>query len=79
MKARFHLYLSFKLFSRNRLSVITCTSPTARCAPLAQIAPEYAGIATELEVGLVDGKIRCVKATVGRIAAYDPDKIRVRV
>jgi aminomethyltransferase len=46
---------------------------------LAQIVPEYTAIGTELEVGFVDGKIRRVKATVGRMAAYDPDKIQVRV
>lgn len=31
-----------------------------------------------LEVGLVDGMIRRVKARVGTLAAYDPDKTRVR-
>jgi aminomethyltransferase len=45
---------------------------------LAQIAPEYAAIGTELEVGLVDGMKRRVRATVGPLAAYDPTKSRVK-
>lgn len=45
---------------------------------LAQVVPEYAAMGTELEVGLVDGMIRRVKARVGTLAAYDPDKTRVR-
>ncbi len=66
---------------RWRVGVITSAtfSPILnQSIALAQIVPEYAAIGTELEVGLVDGKIRRVKATVGRMAAYDPDKIRVR-
>ncbi|MES1022456.1 hypothetical protein ABN584_06095 [Gloeocapsa sp. BRSZ] len=39
---------------------------------LAQIVSKYAAIGSELEVGLVDGKVCRVKATVGLIAAYDP-------
>jgi len=72
----------YSVGDRWRVGIITSAtfSPILnQSIALAQIVPEYAAIGTELEVGLVDGKIRRVKATVGRMAAYDPDKIRVRV
>ncbi|MDX2214985.1 MAG: DUF1989 domain-containing protein [Oculatellaceae cyanobacterium bins.114] len=49
-----------------------------RSIALAQVTPEYAELGTVLEVGLVDGMIRRVRATVGTLAAYDPTKSRVR-
>lgn len=45
---------------------------------LAQVAPEYGAIGTELEVGFVDGMKRRVRAIVGPLAAYDPSKSRVK-
>ena len=49
-----------------------------RSIALAQVVPEYATIGTELEVGLIDGMKRRVKATVGPLSAYDPTKSRVK-
>jgi aminomethyltransferase len=49
-----------------------------RSIALAQIVPEYAAIATLLEVGFMDGIKRRIKATVSTLAAYDPSKSRVK-
>ncbi len=49
-----------------------------RSIAMAQIVPEYATLGTTLEVGVIDGMKRRVSATVGRLAAYDPTKSRVR-
>jgi len=49
-----------------------------RSIALAQIAPEYAEVGTVVEVGLVDGMKRRVRAIVGTLAVYDPTKSRVR-
>lgn len=46
---------------------------------LAQVVPEYAKPGTIVEVGLLDGLKRRVRATVGTLAAFDPTKSRVRV
>ncbi|MBE9182868.1 DUF1989 domain-containing protein [Oculatella sp. LEGE 06141] len=67
----------------DRWRVGTVTSGTFspilnRSIALAQIVPEYAAIGTELEVGLMDGMKRRVKAIVGSLSAYDPTKSRVR-
>jgi len=66
-----------------RWRVGTITSATFspilnRSIALAQVVPEYAAMGTELEVGLIDGMKRRVKATVGPLSAYDPTKSRVR-
>jgi aminomethyltransferase len=45
---------------------------------LAQVVPEYAAIGTVLEVGIMDGMKRRIRATVGPLSAYDPTKSRVR-
>ena len=45
---------------------------------LAQVFPEYAAHGTTLAVGFVDGMARRVPATVGPLAAYDPQKTRVK-
>ncbi len=45
---------------------------------MAQIAPEYATLGTELEVGFLDGMKRRVRAIVGPLSAYDPTKSRVK-
>jgi len=49
-----------------------------RSIALAQIAPEYAQPGTALEVGLMDGMKRRVRAEVGPLSLYDPTKSRVR-
>jgi aminomethyltransferase len=49
-----------------------------RSIALAQIVPEYAAIATSLEVGFMDGIKRRIKATVGPLSAYDPSKSRAK-
>ncbi len=46
---------------------------------LAQVVPEYAASGTMVEVGMLDGLKRRVRATVGSLAAFDPTKSRVRV
>ncbi|HSM80891.1 MAG TPA: glycine cleavage T C-terminal barrel domain-containing protein, partial [Nodosilinea sp.] len=45
---------------------------------MAQVVPEYGEPGTAVEVGLLDGFKRRVKATVGPLAAFDPTKSRVR-
>jgi aminomethyltransferase len=45
---------------------------------LAQVVPEYATIGTVLEVGMMDGMKRRIRATVGPLSAYDPTKSRVK-
>jgi len=49
-----------------------------RSIALAQVVPEYAALGTELEVGVVDGMKRRIRATVGPLSAYDPTKSRVK-
>ena len=49
-----------------------------RSIALAQIAPEYAQAGTELEVGVMDGIKRRIRAEVGPLSLYDPSKSRVR-
>ncbi len=50
-----------------------------RSIAMAQVVPEYALKDTIVEVGLLDGFKRRVKATVGPLAAFDPTKSRARV
>lgn len=49
-----------------------------RSIALAHIAPEYAQLAMELEVGFMDGFKRRVRAQVGPLSLYDSTKSRVR-
>lgn len=49
-----------------------------RSIALAQVAPEYAQVGMELEVGFMDGIKRRVRAEVGPLSLYDSDKSRVR-
>jgi aminomethyltransferase len=49
-----------------------------RSIALAQVVPEYATPGTILEIGLMDGMKRRLRATVGPLAAYDPTKSRVK-
>lgn len=66
---------------RWRVGVITSAtfSPILhRSIALAQVVPEFSAIGTEVEVGLMDGMKRRIKAIVGKLAAYDPTKSRVR-
>jgi aminomethyltransferase len=46
---------------------------------LAQVVPEFANAGTIVEVGMLDGLKRRVRATVGSLAAFDPTKSRVRI
>jgi aminomethyltransferase len=64
-----------------RVGVVTSAtfSPILqRSIALAQVVPEYAHPGTALEIGILDGIKRRLKATVGPLAAYDPSKSRVR-
>jgi aminomethyltransferase len=64
-----------------RVGIITSAtfSPILdRSIALAQIVPEYAEPGTELEVGLMDGIKRRIRATVGPLSAYDSTKSRVK-
>ena len=45
---------------------------------MAQIVPEYAQPGNIVEIGLLDGIKRRVKATIGPLAAFDPSKSRAR-
>ena len=49
-----------------------------RSIAMAQVVPEYAQTDTVVEVGLLDGFKRRVKATIGPLAAFDPSKSRVK-
>jgi aminomethyltransferase len=49
-----------------------------RSIALAQVVPEFASPGTVLEVGLMDGMKRRIRAIVGTLAAYDPTKSRVK-
>jgi aminomethyltransferase len=49
-----------------------------RSIALAQIVPEYAEVGTAVEIGVMDGMKRRIRAIVGSLAAYDPTKSRVR-
>ncbi|PSB35708.1 DUF1989 domain-containing protein [Stenomitos frigidus] len=67
---------------RGRVGMITSAtfSPLLnQSIAMAQVVPEYATPGTELEVGLMDGMKRRVRAIVGTLAAYDPTKSRVKV
>jgi len=71
----------YALGERWRVGHITSAtfSPILACSiALAQVAPEYGEAGTIVEVGLVDGLKRRVKATVGPLSAYDPTKSRAR-
>ncbi len=46
---------------------------------LAQVVPEYGAAGIGVDVGMLDGLKRRVRATVGPLAAFDPTKSRVRV
>ena len=50
-----------------------------RSIAMAQVVPEYSEPGTQVDVGLLDGFKRRVRATVGPLAAFDPTKSRVRV
>lgn len=49
-----------------------------RSIAMAQVVPEFCQPETQVEVGLMDGMKRRVRATVGPLAAYDPTKSRVK-
>ncbi|MEL7227430.1 MAG: glycine cleavage T C-terminal barrel domain-containing protein, partial [Cyanobacteria bacterium J06576_12] len=49
-----------------------------RSIALAQVAPEYAETGTALEVAMLDGIKRRIRAEVGPLSLYDPTKSRVR-
>jgi aminomethyltransferase len=71
----------YAIGERWRVGVITSAtfSPILnRSIALAQVVPEYSAIGTELEVGVMDGMKRRIKAIVRTLAAYDPTKSRVR-
>ena len=66
---------------RGRVGMITSAtfSPLLnKSIAMAQVVPEYTTPGTELEVGLMDGMKRRIRAIVGTLAAYDPTKSRVK-
>ncbi|MEL6453160.1 MAG: DUF1989 domain-containing protein [Cyanobacteria bacterium J06623_5] len=50
-----------------------------RSIAMAQVVPEYAEPDTVVEIGLLDGFKRRVRAKLGPLAAFDPSKSRVRL
>ena len=65
-------------FSVGTITSATFSPVLNRSLALAQVFPEYAAQGTVLEVGFVDGMARRTQATVGPLAAYDPQKTRVK-
>lgn len=61
-----------------RVTSATFSPILDRSIAMAQVVPEFANIGTALEVGMVDGMKRRVRAVVGPLAAYDPTKSRVK-
>ncbi|MEL6900133.1 MAG: DUF1989 domain-containing protein [Cyanobacteria bacterium J06606_4] len=49
-----------------------------RSIAMAQVVPEYAALDTIVEIGLLDGFKRRVRAKTGPLAAFDPSKSRVK-
>lgn len=62
-----------------RVTSATFSPILDRSIALAQVVPEYAASGTELQVGVMDGMKRRIKAAVGPLSAYDPTKSRVKV
>ena len=73
-----HLYASGDTFPAGRITSATFSPLLNRSIALAQVFPEYGALGTELEVGFVDGQSRRTPAIVGPLAAYDPQKLRVK-
>jgi len=66
---------------RPQVGVVTsgCRSPSLRAnIALARVNVEYSELATELEVGKLDGHQKRIPATVVRFPFYDPEKARPR-
>jgi aminomethyltransferase len=66
---------------RPQIGVVTsgCRSPWLGASiALARVAPEYASIGTEVEVGKIDGHQKRLPARVVRFPFYDPDKTKPR-
>ena len=64
-----------------QVGVVTsgCRSPwLGSNIALARVAPEYATIGTEVQVGKIDGQQKRIPAIVVRFPFYDPDKIKPR-
>lgn len=73
-----HLYAPGDTFPAGRITSATFSPLLNRSIALAQVFPEYGELGTELEVGFVDGQSRRTSAVVGPLAAYDPQKLRVK-
>ena len=66
---------------RPQIGVVTsgCRSPWLGVSiALARVAPEYAAIGTEVEVGKIDGHQKRLPGRVVRFPFYDPDKTKPR-
>ncbi len=64
-----------------QVGVVTsgCRSPwLSKNVALARVAPEYAAIGTEVQVGKIDGHQKRIPARVVRYPFYDPDKVKPR-
>ena len=74
-----HVYVPGEDFAAGTITSATF-SPVLQTGAslLAQVFPEYAAHGTTLEVGFVDGLARRARAIVGPLAAYDPQKTRVK-
>ena len=73
-----HVYVPGEEFPAGTITSATFSPVLNRSIALAQVFPEYAAHGTTLEVGFVDGLARRASATVGPLAAYDPQKTRVK-
>ena len=73
-----HVYVPGEDFPAGTITSATFSPTLNRSIALAQVFPEYATHGTTLEVGFVDGMARRVPAAAGPLAAYDPQKTRVK-
>lgn len=72
------LHLSGERWRVGKVTSGTFSPILNRSIALAQVVPECASLGTVLEVGLMDGMKRRLRAIVGTLAAYDPTKSRVK-
>lgn len=73
------IYAQGERWRIGQITSATFSPILGRSIAMAQIVPEYAQPDTQVDVGLLDGLKRRVRATVGPLAAFDPTKSRVRV
>ena len=74
-----NIYAQGERWRVGHITSATFSPILGRSIAMAQVVPEYAQKDTTVEVGLLDGLKRRVKATIGPLAAFDPTKSRARV